>query len=339
MDRKRLIKTGAAVGLVSLWAATGVAQVYGPPTQKAVTAPIQNDGATTVSPLIVRPLAPPPKVGSGAPYFTPEELTATHDTVVREERVTRFGLEDMRPPPGQPGHHTPKQEKFSGDFSLEALCDTANADQLALINTSEAAAKATQDALDARAAGDKASAQTVEATELARQAAVRAYMAARATAQEADFRVDDFRNLPRLNEIPADALPSEVERRTLERKANGGVIGASEYADLSIVSVVADSQSRANGVVLKVTGRINNPRNRPIADPPLTISLLDKGGFTLSSRDFRPPASLRIPAGRSVAFSYDVPDPSPYAETAAVTFASSRRLSQASLQGCQVRPR
>ena len=151
--------------------------------------------------------------------------------------------------------------------------------------------------------------------------------------------MDDYRNLPRVNQIAPEALPSEVERRTLERRANGGIIGAAEFADLTVVNVVADEQSRGGDLALKVSGRINNPRKRSIADPPLTITLLDRGGFALSSREYRPPASLRIPAGTSVAFSYDVPDPSPFAVTAAVTFAASRRLSQATLQGCQVRPR
>ena len=87
MDRNRLLLTASAIGLLSLASAAALAQVYGPPTQKAVTAPIQNDGATTVSPLVVRPLVPAPKVGDGAPYFSPDELADTHNVAVREERV------------------------------------------------------------------------------------------------------------------------------------------------------------------------------------------------------------------------------------------------------------
>ncbi len=332
--RSVIIVLGAAIAFS---ASEGIAQQPGASVTLSTPAPPATQDATTVSPLVVSAMVPVPNVGAGAPYFTLDELDATHQQAAAVERIDRRGLEDIRCPKFLCS--TPKKEIFSGDFGLEALCDTAQTDQLTLVRLTEAATVATQAALDTRiaAARGEGSSDDVVRTELARQAAINAYVAARAAAQEAENRVSDYKDLPAtmLGMSPI-ILNSEVERRSAERKANGGFLSASGNAGLTVTNLVARQLQGSGEPALSITGKINNSRKKPAPIPALSVSVLDRAGFPLKTQDFQADARKVIPAGGSIPFAFQMKPIPDHSEGLAVTLAASLRISQAHLPGCQI---
>lgn len=290
----------AAIAAAPLSSAVG--QQPGAPVGTAVI-----EGATDVSPVTVTPLAPVPQVGAGAPYFAPEEIQSAVSTAERRRRDSRWARGE--------------ENEGVGVFGLGPLCSTVFETQNAVVETGEAAEAATLRALDARAAAARgeATAQTVAATELERQAAVIAFARAREASDEADARVRDLRALS--DQAWGVFLPSEIERRTAFRDQYGAVPPA-EYEDLRLMEVRVREIAAGGDTALEVSGRIVNTRPRAIPIPPLSIGLLDRGGFLLKTQEIQPDRGARIPAGGAVPFAFTM-RPSPnFAMRATVTFGS-----------------
>lgn len=312
---KRLVSGAAALALAI--PAAGLAQIASAPVEGAPE-------ATTVSPLISSPLAPVPEVGRGATYLFPEELGKAAQDAARAARDAKFDARSC----GLAGVG-PSEEVF-GSFGVGALVDSTRVAETALQQAALKAQRTTQAALDARLAaarGEKGA--SVEATELARQEAVRAYQAANAAALEAHRRVADLQDLMFTDRTATRGdLKAMVDNRSYEREQTQGATNVyipNAYKDLRLTEVVAREAQDKGEAVVRVSGKIVNTRKQSIAVPPLWLSVVDKYGTSLKSEQAQAPrGQKRIPAGGTLSFNYEVKAPPRTARTV-VTFAPFHR--------------
>ncbi len=295
----------AGVAVTPFWTSASLAQ------QAAQTVDV-----TTVSPLVI---TPGPQVGAGATFFSLQDLsTAALDARAEAAAARDAGRECKSNQDGA------SQSEANGDFTLEALYNTESTVQFALQTAAEAAQAATQVALDARSGGRDSA-----AAELARQTAVKAYQAASARAVEAHLRVADLQDQMRLHrdENPRQ-LQAYVDAKTLERSRNGGVAGVfvpDQYKDLALSDIAAQAGQDKGAEVLKISGRISNPRKGAIAIPPMWFTAVDRYGTPLKSQQTIPEHQGRIPPGGSLPFTFELKPMPDKTARAVVTFAPQNR--------------
>jgi len=294
------------------------------------------DGVTTVSPLIVSPLAPVPNVGAGATYFTPQELTAT----AHQAREDHIDARDAAVQCGAAGYLATSEEDL-GLFTLPGLFQTERDAQRKLQDAALAAETATQAAIDARAAagrGEDEPGALIE-TELARQTTVKALQAAQAAVAEARFRIADLEDQIDLSDGAASTgggrsanqnltrlgIRAYVDEQSRRRKENGGLGGIfvpEEFKDLRMTDIVSRQGDDKGVAVIRISGRIFNPRLRPITVPPIWVSAVDRFGTPLKIDQAEPPPNIsKINPRTDVAFTYELkPMPDKTARTV-ITFA------------------
>ena len=149
---------------------------------------------------------------------------------------------------------------------------------------------------------------------------------AEARFKEAERKLADVQEAMRLGQgVPIRQI---VEAKAAERNAPDGVDGIytpNEFKDLRISTVVAQPRTVRGRPVLHVTGRIHNPRTRPVAIPPLWFAAIDASGETVKTQQSVAQKPVRIAARGSVPFTFDFVAPAE-TERTAVTFAPRNRL-------------
>ncbi len=135
---------------------------------------------------------------------------------------------------------------------------------------------------------------------------------------------DELRHLP-----PGAPIMAIAEQKAEERTHNGGVheiYVPNEYKDLRLTNIVAAERQDKGQPVLSISGKIENPRTRPISVPPLWFAALDKYGETLKTQQAVAVHQTKIPAGGSVPFNFELKSPPGGTERLAATFAPQNRL-------------
>ena len=174
-------------------------------------------------------------------------------------------------------------------------------------------------------------------TELARQEAVNAYVAARWEAQEAESRVSDFNTVmqSRMGYAVID-MKLFIDERTVRRAQGGGAISAPEFADLSVVNVIARHSEGEAEPALAVTGKIHNPRGEAITLPPLVLTVRDRAGLRLTDWEIAADRKQTIPAGGDLTFSYELKEPPAHARGVLVSFAPARSRPADYTNSCEI---
>ena len=270
----------------------------------SVASAAPEETVTTVSPLIINALAPVPEIGDGATYFMPQELKDSAQAAHMEAFEARDSRNECRPT------FAPRQREDLGDVSLEALYNSEYEAQIAMWRAGETAETVKQAAIAARAAAARGEGDTevLKATELARQAAVKAFQMAQIDPDATDRE-----------------LMVQINLRTLERENNMGVAGVyvpGVFADLRLSDIVVREQYEAGARVLRVTGKIVNTRRRPINVPPLWVAAVDRFGTSLKAQQMEAPIRApKIAAHGSVPFVVTLAPKPDKSARAIVTFA------------------
>lgn len=323
----------------------GAGAIFNPLLNKPDTITTRNrETVTSVDPLVVSPLAPIPNVGRGATYFTPEDLHADALQARKDDIDARAGALQCKMAVGV---QRLRMEEY-GDFDIGALLTTEGEKQAALQHAADAAAGATEAAMAARRAAvlGASNRQSLEATELARQQAVNAYQDAKAAMFEAQARIADLQDQVDLevNGAPADPtmkcsgvsvancdgellrqIQAVVDNHSLERSqgdTRAGVYPPSEFRDLRLTNITSRQREEGGVTVIRVSGKIINPRRSDVAVPPIWVSAVDQFGTGLKSEQASAPRGQKaIKAGATLNFTYAMkPMPERTARTV-VTFA------------------
>ncbi|MEI7932243.1 MAG: hypothetical protein WCI21_04210, partial [Alphaproteobacteria bacterium] len=124
-------------------------------------------------------------------------------------------------------------------------------------------------------------------------------------------------------------VQAQLDFRSVQRAQNGGrrvTYAPAEYADLRLAKLAAGQVEEKGVKVIRVTGKIVNPRRTAISVPPLWVEILDQYGTSLKAEQIVAPRGQgKIPSRDSLAFTYAVsPVPERMAK-ASVTFAPNHR--------------
>ena len=300
----------------------------------AQTAP---QDSAVVSELVVRPPdeAPVPKVGQGAPLYTPGEIVRIQEEARKAVGEARSSV--RRCSPQAPFITTPETVRAMLAWAFGEERDAA----LKVERLSAAAEKASLAAQDVRrrAAKGEARSEEMEKAELARQAAVNALVTARNELADASAAIPVMQQLigaldpppgsPRSRrdwELVAVArVMPQVQMFKTRRAAERIKPPASPFADLAIRNVVVRESEDRRGRFLSIAGEVLNTRPRAIPIPSLQISQQDGFGFTLDEVT-ADPVGRQIDAGAAARFSYEFRPKAARAEKVTVSFASAERL-------------
>jgi len=298
--------------------------------------PPSEPGATVSELVITAPNeAPVPQVGTGAPLFSPAELSAAANEARREASgaagnarrcATQFNDSNM----------------MSARTVRELLAAGYRAEQQAqrlLMIASQTASEASSKArLDRQAAArGELSNEALEASELERQQAVRRYILAREGSEDAVKVVAEAQKLIReaatMYPDPAAAEPSILAyvRGQLRMPGPDGRFApapvkaavAPEHRDLALQDIVARQREDRKGTFLVVSGKIHNGRDKSAPMPSLSVSAVDESGFPIRTQTADGRGA--IPAGGTIPFQYELRPRPLQTKTVIVTFASRTR--------------
>jgi hypothetical protein len=283
----------------------------------------REDGVTVVEGVVSVGIVPPPDVGEGAPYLTPEDLAARLEEAREDQIYARNAARTCR------SDVFPTYEYEPDGFALEGLYLTEQEKQAEAWRLGREAHEATERAIEVRqrAASGGAGQDQLEISELRRQQAVNAYLIAEAEAKEARARVADLQSL--MNDgTPEDMRRSLVEFWSAGRAVSGG-LGVQippEFADLELSQITARERVDGEQLALVVTGQIANPRQRAVRVPPISVTALDRNGQALKTVTALPRRGAgRIAGGQAIPFAYELNPMPANSVRAVVTFASERR--------------
>lgn len=267
-------------------------------------------------------MIPPPDVGEGAPYHSPEDLAVIGQVAAREafeaiadgrsagrsdacrDSVPDINTTSDRNPLDRIPRNTPRLQGLYRDEKSEAQ----KVSRLAA-KAQEATVKA-EDARRAAARGaDNRSA--VEKTELARQKAVNELEKTRFKLMEIRASIADYGHLS-LRNSGEPIHWADLDMRALQRRRAGWGLGVPKAPDLdlTVVNTTASEFFDDRGYFLRLQGVIANTGDRTVAVPDFVVSILDEKGFPLRNVLASSAGAVQLPPGGFQPFSYDV-RPSP----------------------------
>jgi hypothetical protein len=299
------------------------APVQQPPLGQQPAAPVQDGGER----VTVIGIVPVPDVGEGAPYLTVEDLSAIESQTRRNASTAQSDARAFRTCRLK---GDPLESRLSYLYpSLEALLDeevsAGNRVAIQAGRAQEATKAAEQARLDA--AGGKADLRTVEAAELARQAAIGKLDEARIKYLEAGAAVADFQDLERRGRVVISAgsssgapsgvpiMWSDLDTRAKRRRDAGWWLGipVPEPEDgLHIQGIEAHERTEKGRPFVEITGQIRNDLDRAAPVPELVVSAIDSKGFVLTAQPVSTGSGARIPARAARNFAFEL-RPSPEA--------------------------
>jgi len=301
-----------SVALCLVLAGAVAAQQGSAPVTKAP----EDDPVTLLETLTVS-AAEIPKVGEGAPLFTPQEL---HDKGYTA-RGSRGDFEDGRQVIFECYLRVygkgPTEGRMRGyDDGAAAAAQMSNWARVAEAATL-ALGKGRIDMLEG-----KITQADFEKLELARQGAVIQMTKAEMDFEEAKAEAIDIQEAVKQRAHPLDFV-GIVQANAAERAGRKYSLIPKEFEDLKLEHVQAVERNNSKGEpYLFVTGAIVNTHQKRIAIPPLSFTAVDQAGYPLVSE--RGQAGGRIEPGQSKAFTYSLSPKPPHAARVTVTFAELR---------------
>ncbi|CAN5295386.1 hypothetical protein BH11PSE2_BH11PSE2_02360 [soil metagenome] len=305
---------------------------------------------TTVDELVVKPLVDTPNVGKGAPQYTVEDIQQVEKQAQRTVSDSNSWARQCAGGGGMLAFN------HGGKVTIEMLLTDAfrRTEEAALkvrstgVRSEAATLAATQVRLEA-GRGEKTDAE-VKAAELVRQAAVNAFVEARANLGRQDavmseaLRVLQERGYNKTRYNPQtmtdtdkqdlaniqDELKSTIEG--YEPPAYAGslrpVAIPRQYSDLVVEKVVAREHAGGKVGSIIVTGQIRNTRAKAIPVPSLSFTAVDRFGYPLGDPKFADGRGAgHLAPGEAKAFSYELKPKPAKISTVVVTFAPATRAS------------
>lgn len=279
-------------------------------------------------------MVPPPNVGEGAPYHSPEDIEAIGQAAARvasdamsdgreagRSDACRDSVPDMMTSPNR----NPLDRVPTNIPRLQGLYRDKKSQAQKISQLAGKALDATEKAEDARRAAAQGASNNnvVEKTELARQKAVNTLEKARLKLMEIEASIADYGDLA-LRNSGQQIEWVDLDMRAVQRRRNGWGLGVPKESKLplAVVNTQASENLGDKGYYLRLTGVIVNTGDKPLAVPDFVVSILDERGFPLRNVLASVPSRIRLQPGGVQPFSYDV-QPSPrYVGRIVINFAS-----------------
>ncbi len=264
--------------------------------------------------VVITGMIPPPDVGQGAPYHSPQEIkliataaqrdavTATIDgrtagrsaackdsvqDISTSARMSAMAALDRTPT------NLPRLQGLYRDEKSRAT----RVSQLA--GKALVATDAAEDSRRAAAQGANNKA-TVEKLEIARQKAVNALEKERLKLMETQAAIADYGDL-RMRGGSQTISWVELDIKAMQRRKAGwglGVPKETKIKDIDVANLQAAERQDDRGFFLQITGVVTNTGDKAAPVPEFIVSIIDRRGFPLRNVMGSMPSSLRIPRRR-----------------------------------------
>lgn len=170
----------------------------------------------------------------------------------------------------------------------------------------------------------------------------RARAALEATQAAQTLRREAARGLRTPAEVEVGELARQAAMRAYLGERRPGVPSPPrQFRDLRLEGLVARERQDATGRFILVSGAVRNPRQQTIPTPPLQLTALDRAGMRLQTVIADPSRRLfghRIKAGEAQTFTYEFRNPPGATQSVSVTFGMDTFIPMPR-GGCAVLPR
>ncbi|HEV7691101.1 MAG TPA: hypothetical protein VGO52_09775 [Hyphomonadaceae bacterium] len=333
---------GAAAGLLSLGALAQQAppsptQPAGQPT--AGQTPLSEQAASPGNRVRVTGMIPPPDVGNGAPYHSPEEITeiastAQRDAVAANSDSRTAGRSDACRDSTQDMNTTaytgdPIASRIPGNtLRLQGLYRNEKSQATRVSQLAGKALEATNKAEDARrdAADGRYDKARVDKTEIARQKAVNDLEKARLKLMETQASIADYGDLVmRRGSERVDWI--DLDEKAIARRQAGWGLGApktTKVGGLRVGNMKSGEFQDDNGFYILISGVVANMGTKDETVPEFIVTILDSKGFPLRNMLGSPQRGTRLQPQAQLPFRF-VLRPSPeHIGSITVNFASGK---------------
>jgi hypothetical protein len=321
----RTVSLGLAAALASALTVSALAQQapQTPPSQTPSQTPLADQAASPGNRVRVTGMIPPPDVGAGAPYHSPEEISEIASTASRaaisanaDSRTAgrSDACRDSIPDMNTPGNIDPLARVAMNTPRLQGLYRDERTQATRVATLAAKALDATNQAEDARrdAADGNYDKARVEKTEITRQKAINDLEKARLKLMEAQAAIADYGYISR-NNGRQEVTWMEIEQKDLERHRAGWGLGAPKMAKVGGLKV-ADMKSGEfqddHGFYILISGVVVNTGAKAETVPEFVVTILDAKGFPLRNVLGSPGSGLRLKPEEQLPFRY-VLRPSP----------------------------
>lgn len=326
----RLVSLGLAAACASALSLAAVAQ-------QAPQTPLAEQAASPGNRVRVTGMIPPPDVGPGAPYHSPEELGEIASSAARaasdangssrtagRSEACKDSVHDMNTrvggdPLARVAMNTPRLQGLYRDEKTQAT---------KVANMAEKALKATNEAENARrdAADGNYDKARVEKTEITRQKAVNDLQKARLKLMETQASIADYGDLRRRR--PSQEIAwMDLDEKAMERRRAGwglGVPKSTKVGGLSVANMQSGEFQDDLGFYILIAGAVVNTGKTTETVPAFIITVLDAKGLPLRNTMGSPAARTRLAPGEQMPFRYSLRPSPEHVGRILVNFASGK---------------
>jgi hypothetical protein len=308
----------ASLGFLSLSAIAQQAP-QAPANQEAPKqTPLSEQAASPGNRVRVLGMIPPPDVGQGAPYHSPEEIVEIAATAKRDANAANSdsrtagrsdACRDSVPDMNTPGNIDPIASRIAGNTPrLQGLYRDEKSRATRVAQLAAKALQATNKAEDARRDAtdgnyDKA---RVDKTEIARQKAVNELEKARLKLMETQAAIADYGYVVRHNGGQEVAW-TDLDEKAVERRRAGwglGIPKVTKVGGLRVANMKSGEFQDDNGFYVQITGVVVNTGTKAETVPEFIVTILDAKGFPLRNVLGSPQSRSRLPPEGQLPFRY-----------------------------------
>jgi hypothetical protein len=317
----RIVSLALAAALFGFLSLRAIAQQapQAPASQEAQKqVPLSEQAASPGNRVRVLGMIPPPDVGQGAPYHSPEEIVEIATTAKRDANAAnadsrtagrsdacRDSVADMN----TPGNIDPIASRIPMNTPrLQGLYRDEKNRATRVAQLAAKALEATNKAEDARrdaADGDYDKAR-VDKTEIARQKAVNELEKARLKLMETQAAIADYGYIVRHNGGQEVAWIDLDGKAVARRKAGWGlgIPKATKVGGLAVANMKSGEFQDDNGFYILISGVLVNTGTKAETVPEFVVTILDAKGFPLRNVLGSPQSRSKLPPEGQLPFRY-----------------------------------
>jgi hypothetical protein len=334
----RILSLGLAAACIGLPLCALAQQAPAAAQPPATQTPLSEQAASPGNRVRVTGMIPPPDVGKGAPYHSPEEITEIASTAKRDANAANShsrtagrsdACRDSVPDMNTPGNIDPIASRIPRNTPrLQGLYRDEKTQATRVSQLAAKALDATNKAEDARrdAADGNYDKARVDKTEIARQKAVNELEKARLKLMETQASIADYGDIARHNG-GQEVEWMDLDGKAVQRRKAGwglGIPKTTKVGGLRVGNMTSGEFQDDNGFYILISGVVANMGTKDEKVPEFVVTIIDNKGFPLRNMLGSPQRGTRLQPQAQLPFRF-VLRPSPeHIGSITVNFASGK---------------
>ena len=334
----RIVSLGLAAACIGLALSLSALAQQAPAAQApAPQTPLADQAASPGNRVRVLGMIPPPDVGQGAPYHSPEEISEIASTAGRDATQANIDsrvagknddCRDSQTDMNTPGGVDPLKRVAMNTPRLQGLYRDEKNQASRVASLAAKALQATNSAEDARrdAADGKYDKSRVERTEITRQKAVNELDKARLKLMETQARIADYGYI-RMRNGGQTIEWIDLDMKAIQRRKAGwglGVPKETKVGGLTVANMNGGEFEDERGFYILIAGVVVNSGSTAETVPEFIITILDQKNLPLRNVLGSPQNRTTLPPGGQLPFRYTLRPSPEHIGHIALNFASGK---------------